>query len=139
MTISEREKQFNEASRNLNNASEILRTKANKKDGYYHDTKYTRMACGTAYNAVLLALDTYLLMKGKPKNKQRKSVEYYQLALSKIDLKVLQFYNSTYYTLHLNGYYEGLTDYELIRVAFIKAAAIINQIKPEGVANLEVN
>jgi hypothetical protein len=38
------------------------------------------MACGTAFNGVLVAIDCFLLLKEseKPKGKARKSIEYYE-------------------------------------------------------------
>ena len=65
MSTKEKEMRFREAVRYMDNATDILRTKAKKKDRYYQDEKHVRMACATAYNAVLLAVETYLEMKGK--------------------------------------------------------------------------
>ena len=65
MSAHEKEIRYREAIRYMQNAVDILKTKARKKDRYYEDQKYVRMACATAYNAVLLALDSYLEIKGK--------------------------------------------------------------------------
>ena len=54
------EETYLEAKRYLKNAFDILSEKGNKKEGYYQDKKYVRMACGTAYNGVLLAIDCWL-------------------------------------------------------------------------------
>lgn len=54
-----------EAKRYLDNAREILREKARKENGYYQDRKYVRMAGNTAYNGVLVALDSVLEEKIK--------------------------------------------------------------------------
>jgi hypothetical protein len=76
MSTKEKEIRYREAVRYMANAVDILKTKARKKDRYYEDEKYVRMACGTAYNGVLLALDSYLEIKGKPiqKKEAHKSV-----------------------------------------------------------------
>lgn len=44
------------AVRYMENAGEILRTKAKKRNEFYRDSKYVSMACGTAYKGVLPAL-----------------------------------------------------------------------------------
>jgi len=49
-----------EALRYLQNAKEILKN-APVEDDIYTDTKPVREACGTAYLAVLKAIDEYLL------------------------------------------------------------------------------
>ena len=67
----ERETRYREALRYFENAREILRSKARKKDRYYEDGKYVRMACGTAYSGVLKALDVYLNLKGKPIHRKK--------------------------------------------------------------------
>jgi len=63
MSTKEKETRYREAIRYMANATDILRTKAKKENGFYQDDKYVRMASGTAYNAVLLALNAYLEMK----------------------------------------------------------------------------
>jgi len=42
-------KHITEAHRYLDNAKEILSTKAQKEDGFYQDRKYVKMAGNTAY------------------------------------------------------------------------------------------
>ncbi|WP_310589629.1 DUF5618 family protein [Dyadobacter sp. CY351] len=86
-----------EAKRYLDNAKEILREKAKKEDGFYQDKKYVKLAGHAAYTGVLVALDSLL---GK-KTKGRKSVEWYQNELSKVDKKALTTFNDAYDTLHL--------------------------------------
>ena len=73
MSTKEKEGKYREAVRYIENALEILRTKAKKKDRYYEDVKYVKMACGTAYSGVLLALDAYLELKGMPLEKKKGS------------------------------------------------------------------
>ncbi len=133
MSIKERENRYREALRYLDNASVMLRTKANKKDNYYQDAKYVRTASGTAYNGVLLALDTYLRVKGKPIEKKKGSrinVDHYRERLAALDKKLLAKFNTTYNVLHLNGYYEGETSYGVINEGMKAAEEIVEQTKP---------
>jgi hypothetical protein len=126
-----KEKYFAEAMRYMNNAKECLQ-KALKDDNYYHDSKYVKMACGTAYSGVLVALDGFLALKGinKQSGKQRKSIEYDRSNITKIDKKMLDYLNSAYEILHLWGYYDGITKASVVKDGFDEAYKIINKIKP---------
>ena len=126
-----KETYYNEAIRYMDNAKEDLK-KAKKEDDYYQDTKYVKMACGTAYSGLLVALDCYLILKGvgKPTKKQRKSIEYYQSNITKIDKKMLNYLNSAYDVLHLWGYYDGITNARIVKEGFDEAYKIIEKIKP---------
>ncbi|MFN8356262.1 MAG: DUF5618 family protein [Spirosomataceae bacterium] len=93
--------------RYLDNAQEILKTKAGKKDGQYADIKYVQMASGTAYNGVLLAIDGYLANKEGLKFVKPKSIEDYRARLAKQNKKLLALLNEAYDELHLAGYYHG--------------------------------
>ncbi|MDR3268621.1 MAG: DUF5618 family protein [Tannerella sp.] len=126
-----RQKYYAEAIRYMNNAKETLQ-KAGKEDNYFSDRKYVRTACGTAYHGVLIALDTYLLLRGVGKTKGRKSIEFYCENLSKIDKKLLKQVNSAYEILHLFGYYDGALDARVIKIGFDEAYEIIERIKPTG-------
>ena len=140
MSTKERETRYHEAERYINNAIDILRTKANKKDGLYQDVKYVKMACGTAYSGVLYALGTYFEMKGKPikeKRVGRTSVEFYRKQLGVLDKKFLDYFNTVYSVLHLAGYYDGIKDYDVIQAALNKAIDIVNKIKPFGHSGLQ--
>jgi len=124
---------YSEAIRYMDNAKEYL--KQAKKDGnIYRDAKYVRTACGTAYNGVLIGLEGYLIMKGydTDKKKVRKSVEYYQNCLAKLDRKMMDHLNSAYKILHLYGYYDGLDDVRVVNAGFEDAKTIIDKIKPAG-------
>ena len=123
--------QYKEALRYMDNAKEILRTKAVKKDGAYQDAKYVRMACGTAYNAVLIALDAYFEKKGKKIHGKPNNVnaDDYRRAL-KDDKKMLNYYNDTWYNLHCAGYYKGTLSFKTIAAGMKSADAIINAIRP---------
>jgi uncharacterized protein (UPF0332 family) len=120
---------YNEAIRYMENARETLQ-KAGKEDRFYIDKKYVKTACGTAYNAVLLALDGYLLLQGIEKKKGRKDIDFYKEAVSKIDKKFLNYVNEAYYILHLCGYYDGSKDSRIILEGFDLAYVIIDKIKP---------
>ena len=142
MSTKERQNRYREAVRYISNASEILRTNGQKKDKYYQDDKYVRMACATAYNGVLLATGTYLEMKGKSIEKKkgaRVSVDDYRTRLAKLDKSVLRTFNTAYEILHLVGYYEGETKFDIITSGIDAAIDIINQIKPAGEPDLQLN
>ncbi|MDR3180891.1 MAG: DUF5618 family protein [Prevotellaceae bacterium] len=128
-----KQKSFAEALRYMDNAKETLQ-KAKKEDKHYHDRKYVRTACGTAYNGVLLALDAYLKLKDieLPK-KTRRSIDFYIGNIGKIDRRLLQYLNDVYDTLHLSGYYDGNLNALVIKEGFDAAYEIINKIKPTRV------
>jgi len=130
-----REKHYGEAIRYMSNAKEYLKN-AQKEGNIYRDPKYVRSACGTAYSGILIALDCFLILKGihKPKGKERKSIEYYQRNLSKLDGKILDSLNDAYKILHLSGYYDGIQDVIVLRRGFELAATIIEKIRPAQVA-----
>ena len=142
MSTKEKETRYREAVRYMNNATELLQSKANKNGKYYNDAKYVRMACGTAYNGVLLALETLFDIKGmplEPKRNSRTNVKDFERRLALIDKKLLNQFKTTYNILHLNGYYEGETNYAVIHVGMDTAVDIINKIKPVGLAGLKLN
>jgi hypothetical protein len=135
MSISEQEAlkatYYSEAIRYMDNAKEYLKN-AKKEGNFYHDKKYVKTACGTAYNGLLVALDCYLALKGidKPKKKQRKSIEYYQSNITRMDKKMLDYLNNAYEILHLWGYYDGIGDVRVVNAGFDNAYNIIEKIKP---------
>ena len=102
-----------EAYRYIDNAKEILSTKAKKDGKFYTDVKYTRMACNTAYSGLLVALDYLFKQKGveRPKAKGKRSqsvnVDFYKEELSKLNKKKLKEFNEAYFYLHLFGGYDG--------------------------------
>ena len=128
-----KEKYYSEAVRYMNNARDCLQ-KAKKKGSYYNDQKYVRMACGTAYSGLLVALDCFLILKGvhRPNAKERKSIEYYQKNIAKIDQKMLNGLNSAYKILHLWGYYDGIEKVTVVKGGFDEACKIIEKIKPRS-------
>ena len=125
-----KEEYYAEAVRYMNNAKENL-AKAKKEGKFYHDKKYVRTACGIAYSGLLVALDGFLRLKDiKPKPKDRKSIEFYQSNITKIDKKMLDYLNSAYHILHLSGYYDGIENATVIKEGFDNAYKIIDKIKP---------
>ena len=131
-----KQRSYAEAMRYMSNAKETLQ-KARKEDNYYADKKYVRTACGTAYNGVLLALDTYLELKGveMPK-KKRKSIEFYTANVAQLDGKLLKELNVVYDVLHLSGYYDGVQDAVVVKRGFDVAFDVIDRIKPNHVVEL---
>ena len=126
-----KEKYYSEAMRYMDNAKECLQ-KAQKEGIYYNDQKYVKMACGTAYSGMLVALDGFLTLKDVvlPKGKERKSIEFYHNNLAKLDRKMLNTLNSAYELLHLFGYYDGITRVTVVRDGFEDAYTLIDKIKP---------
>jgi uncharacterized protein (UPF0332 family) len=115
-----------EARRYLANAKNILKN-SKVENGFYRDVKYVKMACGVAYSAVLMAIDGYLLKKGKEiRRRGRKSVDDYRRELSKIDKKMLEYFNAAYNILHLSGYYDGTNRVSVISDGLKVAQEIIN-------------
>jgi len=122
---------YSEALRYMENAKECLQ-RTTIEYNRYSDPKYVKMACGTAYSGVLVALDCFLTLNGmhKPTGKERKSIEYYQKNLGKLDRKMLGVLNDTYQILHLSGYYDGIQNVEVVKVGFKNANALIKKIRP---------
>ena len=130
-----KEKYYNEAVRYMDNAKGYLQN-ARKEGGFYQDKKYVKTACGTAYSGLLVALDGFLQLKDiKPTKKERKSIEFYQSAITQIDKKMLNYLNSAYEILHLFGYYDGITDAGMVKRGFDFAYIIIDEIKPMNIGH----
>jgi len=126
-----KQKSYTEAMRYMENAKETLK-KAVKEDDYYRDKKYVRTACGTAYNGVLIALDTYLALKNvEMPRKKRRSIEFYTKNIAKIDKKMLNYLDVVYNILHLDGYYDGILNARIIKEGFDVACQVIDKIKPQ--------
>ena len=104
-----------EAQMYLDNAKEILREKAGKKDGLYADVKYVKMASGTAYSAALLILDEFLKRKEGDKFVKPKSIEDYTNRIRKYDKKLLRLLVNVYDELHIIGYYHGTKSVDTIQ------------------------
>ncbi|MCR4319214.1 MAG: DUF5618 family protein [Candidatus Brocadiaceae bacterium] len=100
-----------ESLRYLQNAKEIL-AKTPVEDNEYTDIKPVREAFGTAYLAVLEAINEALLKKGLNKKELPKSVDEYRKVLRRYfaihNGKLMRSFESLYDTLHIAGYYRGL-------------------------------
>jgi hypothetical protein len=120
---------YKESMRYIENAKDSLEH-AGKENKFYIDEKYVKTACGTAYSGVLKALDFLFDIKNMPKRRGRKSIDYYQNNLSKLDKKLLKHLNNAYLVLHLEGYYEGQTYIKSIEAGFENALSIIAALKP---------
>jgi hypothetical protein len=122
-----------EALRYLQNAKEILK-KAPIEDGRYADIKHVQEACGTAYLAVLKAVDEYLINKGFSKKELPKSVDGYRGAMQKYlavrDGKLVREFERLYDELHIAGYYRGLLGHvNIVKDALKAAKEFIEKIK----------
>ncbi len=129
---------YSEAMRYIENAKEILSTKAGKDGDYYSDKKYVRMASHTAYLGVLIALDGLLEYKGieKPKNRSLSrdavSVKFYREHLGKINNKMLTLFNETVYpNLHELGGYDGVLDVDTIQKGIKIAVEMIEWVRKQ--------
>jgi hypothetical protein len=129
-----RQKYYTEALRYMDNAKETLK-KAGKEGKFYRDEKYVKTACGTAYNGVLKAMDGYFYTQGIEKTKGRKSIEFYQSTIVKLDKKLLNYFNTAYEALHLSGYYDGTRNVTIVTEGFKMAYEIIDRIKPIEIAS----
>ena len=123
------ENPYKEAMRYIENARLQL-NQAGKEDKFYIDEKYVKSASGIAYSGMLKALDFLFDVKGVPKRKGRKSIEYYKSVLSGMDKKLLKHLNNGYEVLHLYGYYDGGSRIDSIEIGFDDAISIIEALKP---------
>jgi hypothetical protein len=122
-----------ESSRYFENAKEIL-SKSPIEEDRYADVKYVQEACGTAYLAVLKAIDEYLLKKGINKKDLPQSVDEYRSMIRKYltvrNGRLLKDFEALYKELHVSGYYRGnLEHVEIIKAAFKIAKSFINKIE----------
>ncbi len=122
-----------EAVRYLNNAREILKS-VPIEDNTYTDVKSVGEAFGTAYLAVLEAIDEVLIRKGLSEKELTKSVDAYRKALQKYlaihDGRLLREFESLYRVIHIAGYYRKLLDrVDIVNDAMKAAKAFIEKIK----------
>jgi len=115
-----------EAERYLQNARQILSEKAEKNGDYYNDSKYVRMAGNTAWNGVLIALDSVLLVRKNMKKGKRPDFWDYQEAIAKRDNKMLRVLLNAYELLHKSLGYDGVTDYKVVQSSLEKAQVILD-------------
>ena len=122
-----------EALRYLENAKAILKS-IPVEDNTYTDVKPVQEACGTAYLAILKAIDEYLLRKGFDEKELPESVDGYREALRKHLMvhngKLLKEFEKLYKLLHIAGYYRGLLEDVIVVKDALKAAKIfVEKIK----------
>ncbi len=103
-----------EAIRYLHNAKQILKQVPIEND-IYLDRKPVREAFGTAYLAILEAIDEYLVnRKGFHEKDLPKSTDAYRHLLRKYasvhNGKLLKEFEALYRTLHIAGHYRGLLE-----------------------------
>ncbi len=126
-------KKMSEALRYLNNAKEIL-ISVPVEGRIYTDVKPVREAFGTAYLAVLEAINEYLITKkGLTKKELPKSVDAYRMALQKHiaihNGKLTREFENLYDMLHIAGYYRGLLyDRDVVKDAFKSTKVFIEKI-----------
>ena len=123
------ENPYKEAMRYIENAEAALKL-AGIEGKFYKDEKYVKSASGIAYSGLLKALDFLFDIKGVPKRRGRKTIEYYKAELSKLDKKLLKHLKNGYELLHLYGYYEGGDKVADIESGFDDAITIIESLKP---------
>ena len=121
-----------EALRYLGNARAILRHVPVERD-IYLDRKPVREAMGTAYLAVLEAINEALGRRGVPRKELPKSVEAYRAALQRHlatrNGKLVREFESLYDLLHIAGYYRGLLyDRKVVREALDAAQRFVEKV-----------
>jgi hypothetical protein len=122
-----------EALRYLEHAKEMLKA-IPVEDNTYADVKPVQEACGTAYLAVLKAIDQYLIKKGVEEKELPQSVDGYREMMRKYltihNGKLLKEFEKLYKLLHIAGYYRGLLeDVTVVKDALKAAKVFIEKIK----------
>jgi hypothetical protein len=121
-----------ESLRYLKNAKQTLKT-VPAEGSTYTDIEPVREAMGTAYLAVLEAINEYLAQMGLTKKEFPKSVEGDRKALQKYAAvrngKVLREFEKLYDMLHIAGYYRGLLyDREVVKEDLKAAKSFIDKL-----------
>ncbi|MBI5677612.1 MAG: DUF5618 family protein [Planctomycetes bacterium] len=117
----------------LNNAKEILKS-IPVADNVYTNIKPVREAFGTAYLAVLEAINEFLVVKkGLTKKELPKSVDAYRKVLQEYlavhNGKLMREFEMLYDALHIAGYYRGLIyDTNMVKDALKAAKIFIEKI-----------
>lgn len=122
-----------ESLRYLRNAKEILKA-VPIEENTYTDIKPVREAFGTAYLAVLEAINETLIKRGLTKKELPKSVGAYRKALRKHlaihDGKLMREFEMLYDSLHIAGYYRGLIyNADMVKDALKAAKTFIDKVK----------
>ena len=120
-----------EALRYLQNAKELL-SSVPIENNNYTDVKPVREAFGTAYLAILEAINEALTKRGMQKKALPKSVDAYGIALQKHfavhNGKLAREFEFLYDTLHIAGYYRGLIhNVAIVKDAFKAAKGFIDK------------
>lgn len=120
-----------EALRYLQNAKELL-SGVPIENNNYTDVKPVREAFGTAYLAILEAINEALTKRGMQKKALPKSVDAYRIALQKHfavhNGKLAREFEFLYDTLHIAGYYRGLIhNVAIVKDAFKATKDFINR------------
>lgn len=121
-----------ESLRYLQNAKEILKNTP-IEDDTYTDVKPVREALGTAYLAVLEAVNESLFKKGMMKKDLPRSVEGYRRALQRHlathNGKLIREFDKLYDALHIAGYYRGLIyDANMVKDALKAARSFMDKL-----------
>lgn len=121
-----------ESLRYLQNARETLKN-IPVEDDTYTDVKPVREALGTAYLAVLEAVNESLLKKGMTKKDLPRSVEGYRGALQRHlaahNGKLVGEFEKLYDALHIAGYYHGLIyDANMVKDALKAARSFMDKL-----------
>lgn len=122
-----------EALKYLNNAKEILKS-IPVADNVYTNIKPVREAFGTAYLAVLEAINEFLIVKkGLTKKELPKSVDAYRTVLQEYlavhNGKLMREFEMLYDALHIAGYYRGLIyDTNMVKDALKATKIFIEKI-----------
>ncbi|MBF0457819.1 MAG: DUF5618 family protein [Nitrospirae bacterium] len=123
-----------EAYRYMENAKGLLKAAA-IEDNTYLDKKPVREAFGTAYLAILEAINEALIKKGLTRKELPKSVDGYMAAIKKHlsvnNGKLVREFDRLYETLHIAGYYRGLiTHVTTVKEEMKEAETFIKKLLP---------
>ncbi len=136
------EEAIREAKRYFKNAKDILKETPIEYGIRYGDSKRVSEACAIGYLAVLLAIDAYILKKGKKPEELPADYREYMQWLNKIphNGKLKAHFNTAYEVLHILGYYRGGKSVNVIKEGFKSAKFIIDTFdklfnKKKGVKN----
>ncbi|MCS7228937.1 MAG: DUF5618 family protein [Candidatus Kryptonium sp.] len=100
------------------------------ENGRYRNIKKVSEACGTAYIAVLRAIEGEMLRRGLSPDEFPENVIEYRKFLRSLPKngKLIDAFNTVYENLHILGYYRHGADEAVIKSGFEKAKEIINKL-----------
>jgi hypothetical protein len=116
----------------MENAKGLLKA-AIIEDNIYLDKKPVREAFGTAYLAILEAINEALIKKGLTRKELPESVDGYMAAIKKHlsvnNGKLVREFDRLYETLHIAGYYRGLFSHvAMVKDSMKEADAFIQKL-----------